>query len=404
MNKTAKRASRQRADRPADAAAPLGEAAAQPTSETPSPSSSSKSAKLMVSALAALVMRQARASLIEGQMIAGIDKKYGSPVGLLPEDRSAMALVSRALLSQGLADHASEIHDLLANCTKPLGEWLPILEVTGAGLSYTRLISRETGAPTAEAEELAKGFSTLVAGVEELLFGSFVEMLEKQSKASAYEYYTAVRGFIVRHPVATGAQIKEFASELPSNLWMLVAQQFYEPVPFAWSTDGFVTLCGHCSNGMRQGAVGRICRTSACAAAEAAREGGVVAADDLFRVTRGIAQYWVEPGIDELRLFDALTSQGISAELYPFMDRVDIAVGAVGIDLKTYASPELLGEKIRRSKGGLAHYEKKWLVIPDWLVQTTPQYLDRLRHAMEETAGAVRCLSLGQAVQELTRA
>jgi len=185
---------------------------------------------------------------------------------------------------------------------------------------------------------------------------------------------------------------------------MLVAQHFYEAVPFAWSNEGNVTLCAHCSNAMHQGAAGRRCRTSACAAAQPTQEGSVVTVDDLFRVTRGIAQYWIEPGIDELRLFDALTEKGIAAELYPFMDRVDVAVGTVGIDLKTYASPELLGEKIRRSKGGLAHYEKKWLVIPDWLIQATPQYLDRLRYAMEDTATTVRCLSLDEALRELTRA
>ena len=63
--------------------------------------------------------------------------------------------------------------------------------------------------------------------------------------------------------------------------------------------------------------------------------------EDVLRVTRGIQQYWVEPGFDELRFYDALLNHEIEAELYPSMDRVDIAVGSIGIDLKCYSSPEL---------------------------------------------------------------
>ena len=82
------------------------------------------------------------------------------------------------------------------------------------------------------------------------------------------------------------------------------------------------------------------------------------------------------------------------------MDRVDIAVGDTGIDLKSYASPELLGDKVRRNKGGLSHYRHKWLVIPDWLVARTPGYLDRLRHALEDAASSIRCLSASEALKE----
>ena len=126
--------------------------------------------------------------------------------------------------------------------------------------------------------------------------------------------------------------------------------------------------------------------------------------NEVLRVTRGIQQYWVEPGFDELRFYDALLNHKIEAELYPGMDRVDIAVGSIGIDLKCYSSPELLGNKIRRDKGGLAFYEKKWLVVPDWLTRYTPNYLDRLRSALEDTARSVRCLTVSFALQEILNA
>lgn len=364
----------------------------------------SRQLPLMVPALAALVMRQARISLIEQRMIAGVDKKYGSPIGLTTEDRNAMALISRACLYLGLPDHGSEIHDLLANCSRPLGDWLPLKEIEDAGLLQTRLINDEYGSPTPEAEELAKGFSTLTAGVEEQLFSKFREELQRHPKTSANQYYTAIREFVVRHPLADSDEIKKFGSELPSMLWLLLQQHFYERVPYSWSINGQVLQCAYCGNAMRETVTGMSCRTVACSESNPPNTAASRPVDELFRVNRGIQQYWVEPGIDEIRLYDALVSRDIAAELYPFMDRVDIAVGEIGIDLKAYSSPELLGSKIRNNKGGLAHYGQKWLVVPDWLVANTPQYLDRLKSALEETSSVVRCLSTSEALREVTSA
>jgi hypothetical protein len=369
------------------------------------PSDSALVPSVVIPALAALVMRQARVSLIEGRMIAGIDKRPGNPIGLTAEDRRAMALVSRECLLQGLPDYGSEIHDLLAVCSRPLGEWFPLQSVNDTGLSETRLINEEYGAPTVEAEELARGFSTLTAGVEEQLFAKFREALDKHPKSSANSYYTALREFVVRHPLATSDEINEFAHGfLPSTLWTLLQQQFYERVPASWAISGEVPVCSTCGNAMRQRVTGLVCRTKACAASAAPESRANRAVEDLLRVTRGIQQYWVEPGFDELRLYDALKARGIEAELYPHMDRVDIAVGDIGIDMKCYSSPELLGNRIRRDKGGLAFYARKWLVVPDWLTQVVPHYLDRLRSALEDAAGGVRCISAGKALGEITHA
>jgi hypothetical protein len=350
-------------------------------------------------------MRQARVSLIDGRLIAGTDRKPGNPIGLTTEDRRAMALVSRECLLSGRHDYGSEIHDLLAICSRPFGEWLPLPSVIDAGLAETRLINEEYGAPTPEAEELARGFSTLTAGVEEQLFANFREALDKHPKSSANEYYTALREFVVRHPVATADEINDFAHGfLPSTLWTLLQQQFFERVPASWAIAGEVPVCANCGNAMRKKLTGLACRTAACAASANPRSDSVRAIDELLRVTRGIQQYWVEPGFDELRLYDTLKRRGIDAQLYPHMDRVDIAVGDIGIDMKCYSSPELLGNKIRCNKGGLVFYERKWLVIPDWLTQQVPQYLERLRSALEDAAASVRCLSVSTALGEITNA
>jgi hypothetical protein len=360
--------------------------------------------ELAIPALAALVCRQARRTLFEDRIVAGVDMKPGTPIGLGHEDRKAMALVSRICISRGMRDIGSEIHELLFHCTLPLGAWLPHLLVERRGLSDTVLINEEDGAPTIEAAELAAGFSSVTAGLEELLFSNFRELLEKHPRRESYGYYTAVREFVVRHPVTTSQQIRQFANNLPSTLWMLLQQSFYEPIPFGWSQHDRVTLCGHCGNAMRPASNYLRCRTSACAAASSAMPLPEIDSVGLLRLRRGIHQYWVEPGVDEIRLYDKLRSLNIAAQLYPFMDRVDIAVGDIGIDLKSYASPELLGERIRRDIGGLRHYANKWLVVPDWLIARTAAYLDRLRHAIEGNAARIRCLSATAALNELANA
>jgi hypothetical protein len=360
--------------------------------------------QLVVPSLAALVLRQARNTLIEGRMVAGIDRRIGSPIGLQVEDRNAMALISRVCLEQGMPDHGSEIHDLLHLCASPLGDWLKLPELLDAGLSDIRLINLEDGLPTPEAEELAKGFSTLTAGLEEQLFEKFVGLLAKLPKGPADEYYTRVREFVVRHPLASDQDFAQLAEDIPATIRACIEQQFYEPVPDSWGLHGVVTTCIHCGNALRHKATGDTCRTAACMVSHPTTIGEKRPLADLYRLTRGVRQYWLEPGVDEIQTFDALQRAGITATLYPHRDRVDIEVGDIGIDLKAYASPELLGAKLNRNKGGLAHYRYQWLVVPDWLASQVPSYLDRLRYSLEEAASLIRCLTVSQAIQELTRA
>lgn len=352
---------------------------------------------LLIPALAALVIRKARLSLIDGRMIAGISKFPGVPIGLSNEDRRAMALVSRACLVNGLPDQGAEIHELLWSCTRPLGEWLNVSEVTTAGLGATNLIHGEDGIPTAEAEELASKFTGLTAGLEEQLFLKFMELLGKQPTAVANRYYTEAREFVVRHPICTSEELRLFGNNIHLQIWMLLQQQFYESVPESWQIGDAVPLCAHCGNAMKQGKAGLLCRTAACIATHAAKVGGSASASDILRVSRGIRQYWIEPGIDELRLFDALKAKGLEAELYPHRDRVDISVGDVGIDLKTYTSPETLGRKFKQGIGGLAHYTTKLVVIPDWVATSTPSYLERLKAAMERSD--VECMTVTQTIE-----
>ena len=100
-------------------------------------------------------------------------------------------------------------------------------------------------------------------------------------------------------------------------------------------------------------------------------------------------------------LFDALVGAGLSPRLYPHRDRVDIDLGAasgVGMDLKAYASPELLGRRLKKRPGGLVFYTQRWLVVPDWLASATPGYMDRLKWALGAGSN-IQAMTVGQALE-----
>jgi hypothetical protein len=351
---------------------------------------------LLIAALAALVIRQASLALLEGRMIAGVNRPPGQPVGLTPEDRRAMALVSRVCLTHELPDYGAEIHVLLDRCTTPLSSWLRIPAIMDQGLGSTVLIHADDGAPTPEADELAAGFGSMTARLEEQLFASFKGNLGKYSTRLGDTYYTKIRELVVRHPTCTADELASLAAGIPAKLHMLLHDQIYESVPLGWDIGGGVPICAHCRNALRQGQAGLVCRTSACAHVNPARIATRAPAADLLRVKRGVLQYWVEPGLDEIRLYDALVAAGLPAELYPHRDRVDVAVDRIGVDLKAYASPEILGRHFRRRRGGLVHYATKLVVLPDWLVQETPLYLERLRSTMNWPE--VHCMTVQSAI------
>lgn len=363
--------------------------------------------KILPAALAALVTRQARQVFMGGgaSMVSGVDRVRTGLSGLSEEDRRAMALVSRARLSAGLSDIGAEIHQLLATCKQPLGEWLPVAAIKDAGLTSVRLVDPEDRMPTLEAEDLAAGFSGATGLLEEQVFAAFQDALSKQPSKDADEYYSQVREFVVRNPVIQRSKMFRFYGGLPTPVWTCIDQQFYEPVPSSLVAEDEATLCSHCGNIIAMSAGALRCTTAACCAEHGSSPGRTVPTADLYRLNKALRKYWFEPGIDELRLADKLEALGHKVRLYPNRDTVDLDLGEgslVGVDLKAYSSPELLGERLKRRPGGLRTYKKPLLVIPDWLARRVPNYIDRVSACLE--GSAVRALTLSDAVEEIGHA
>jgi len=360
-----------------------------------SPQRDVSDAGVLIGALSALVIRQAKWALVDRQVITGLSRYAGARAGLGEEDRKAMALVSRACLESDIPDFGGEIHDLLTHCREPFKDWFKIKKFTEAGYGDTVLIDPDHGIPTPEAQELAENFGSIAAHLEERIFSSFKDTLAKFPTESANEYYATIREFVVRNPVVSSAKLLEIGKKLPPVLWLPVQREFYEPFPVSYAGQQ-LRQCAHCNSLLKPhkpGSAVMVCQSRACRNERSMAEGSWINPAESHRVRPEIHQFWVEPGIHEIWLYDELKSKGVDVALYPYQDRVDVGTNddRFGIDLKAYASAETLGNKLRRSIGGLSFYEKKLLVVPDWIVRSQSGYLDRLRLALGENGKRVLC-------------
>ena len=166
-----------------------------------------------------------------------------------------------------------------------------------------------------------------------------------------------------------------------------MTDRFYQRVPEAWLIAGEACRCAHCHTLMRPApgkAMGYRCPLSACRA-----EFPTPLIDErydpaLTRVVRPqLLAYWVNPAIDELRIYNKARDLGLVADLYPNKDACDVSIGnRIGIDVKSYSNPITLAQRLSRSIGRLAKYEKKVLAVPDALVQDRRDYLSLLRSGL----------------------
>lgn len=346
--------------------------------------------------LAALIIRQAHRAFAADGMVSGVAlAKPG--IGLDAEDRQAMALVSRHRLRAGESDVGAEIHELLACCTQPLDEWLP-KEAVPPDLIGIRLIDPAGRQPTREAIHLAEPFAGVVDLIEKQTFAALREALDRYKHDRACEYYRVAREFVGRHPLAREEDLDALAAVLPSQVLARV-HEWYAPWPPGTGRE--VPTCAHCHGVMSELDGSLVCTTDACAPVHPATPGPRFPAAELLALRWPIRRYWYEPAVDEFRLRDGLVEAGVTVRMYPDRDRVDLDFGpdsTVGIDVKAYRSPEVLGSRIRRNPGGLLDYAEPWLVVPDWVARRTADYLPRLTRRLEGLR--IRVATVSDALRE----
>jgi len=324
--------------------------------------------------------------------------------------RRGLALVSGLCLNAGIEDLGASVHVAMDRACEPFVAWgVPEFDHP---FRYTdvALIDRELAIPTLDCRELATlGGSEMMAQEDlhhEGLRGA-VHAFPARQRDSAY---SAIREFLVRNPAVAYADRERFVVERGLIAAARMIASLYRPVPAAALFDGQARRCGHCAGLLwpdRDSTAfpeGR-CRIRQCRLAhpEPLRGADIPSPAEWQVATAAAMAYWVGPGLDEIRIYDALSVAGRAAVLYPLADAADVGVDGVdlGIDVKAYASPVVLAAKLSRSIGRLEAFRRRVLAVPDDKLRLNSRYLQQLRDAYIGDH-RLEFMTASQAIRELT--
>ena len=268
---------------------------------------------------------------------------------------------------------------------------------------------RELGVPTLDCRELAILGGNEVSAQEEMhheaLRAAVLAFPARQRDGG----YTAIREFVVRNPAVAYADRERFVVSRGLVAAARTVASFYRPIPAAALFDGIARLCGHCSSLLwpdrdTQAYPHGRCRIRQCRLANPApvRGADIPNASEWQLATSAALAFWVGPGLDEIRIHDALKTAGRAVVLYPMGDAADVGVDGqnIGVDVKAYASPVVLASRLTRSIGRLAQFRRRILAVPDDKLRLNPHYLQQLRDVYRGTP-ALEFMTATQAIRAL---
>lgn len=364
-----------------------------PQGEQPSESSRSDVRALERAWTAAVLLAQ---GVVKQYGLVGPENEVVRQDGTVSgEMQDAMCLLGRLYIEQGAEDNAACLHDVLDRCRFPLDDerWsIDVFRSTSFACSGARLIEYDLRVPTPECYEIAHGShgKGLDDIVENQLHGDLRRALES-SGVEVARSYTALRQFMGRRSLTTLEELYEYCDNenLPGRLSRLLVERFYQDVPDGWLIEGRANRCAHCGTLMRphpdlaEYPDGR-CPLSACRAVDPPKVSERLPPDEVIVCRPQILSYWVNPAIDEIRVYDAARAKGVPSMLYPGVDSCDVSLGdEIGVDVKSYESPVSLAMRMnRRGVGGLVGYKRRILAVPDFIA-SRPSYLNTLEDALE---------------------
>ncbi len=305
-----------------------------------------------------------------------------------PRLRRGLALLSGLCVGAGVEDLGASVHVAMGRACQPFAEWgVPMFR---APFTYAdvNLIDGELAIPTTDCREMAALGGSELSAQEDIAHEALRAAVGAFPLRRRDATYTLIREFIVRHPACPYAEREQFVVGNGLVAAARAIASYYRPVPAGALFDGVARQCSHCGSLLwpdRDQATwpdGR-CRIRQCRLAHPHAPAGLVIANpaEWQWATGAVLAYWVGPGLDEIRIHDALMAAGRNSVLYPMADAADVGVdGAeVGIDVKTYASPVVLGAKLSKSIGRLAAFRRRILAVPDDKLALNPRYLEQLR-------------------------
>lgn len=320
-------------------------------------------------------------------------------------------MLSGLCAAERVEDWGASLHEVMAKASQPFRDWGLAAFQPPFRYADVALVDPDLGVPTADCRELAHAGDSEISAQEELHHEHVRLALKDYPPRQRAEAYTAIRGFVVRHPAVHEEDIHRFIVEGGHAASARTIMSFYRPIPQAALQGGRGIRCAKCGSILwpERDAVsfpsGR-CRIRQCRlACPVPAKRDVITEPGLWRLaTNAILAYWVGPGLDEIHIYDSLATNGKRVALYPQADAADIGIDglAIGIDVKTYASPVVLAAKLSRSIGRLEMFRRKILAVPDDKLRLNPHYLAQLR-ASYQGSQDLEFMTVSEAIREFSR-
>ncbi len=324
--------------------------------------------------------------------------------------RRGLALLSGMCVGAGAEDLGASLPVAMERACHPFSAWG--LHDFRAPFAYAdvALIDAELAMPTADCREMAALGGSELTAQEDLAHEALRAAVQAFPQRQRDATYALIREFVVRNPACEHADRERFVVDRGLVAAARAIYSYYRPIPAGAMFDGVARTCAHCGSLLwpdrdpEAWPNGR-CRIRQCRLAHprAAWGAEITSPAEWQWATGAVLAYWVGPGLDEIRIHDALRRAGRDSVLYPLADAADVGVDgtAVGIDVKSYASPIVLGAKLSKSIGRLGQFTRQILAVPDDKLGLNARYLEQLRNAYRGQH-RLEFMTASQAIRMLT--
>lgn len=324
----------------------------------------------------------------------------------------ALPRLSALYMCEGKEDRAASVHSVMEMATQPFNEWgIDYLARNDFPYRDIVLIDPETLVPTPESLELARQAGG--QGEDQILqdiYHKKVRDLVKSARSRQDELYTTIREFMVRHPLATTREIEEWKDKLKFPKAKPIISSFYREIPSQWThPNSLVHRCSHCHGLLKPHPNKKRYPDGICVVSHCQRKGVFSKTDEILRpediklLHNQLLTYWVGPGLDEIKIYDAAQKLGRNANLYPSSDACDISLdgNTVGIDAKSYRSASMLIKLLNTSINRLVEYDRKIIAISDEFDDQEGVYMATLRHQQSGAAKEVEFMTVSALIKSI---
>ena len=218
--------------------------------------------------------------------------------------------------------------------------------------------------------------------------------------------YAGFRRAVIENPVLTSWTTTILTDPVLVSVERLdeIVYAFYQRVPVSMVIKGALPVCSISGTVLRREGAGFHTECRDPDAVRRARSGDcdrLKWRTGIMHLRRAFRLYWCLPGRAELELAKKLEGAGWTVELWPDLDRVDIAATSpdgsrrIAADVKEYLSPENLASRFEGFKEYATDHEC-FLVVPDYMPEVSRGYEGRfeaVRASRSKAPIALRTIS-----------